>query len=97
MLGNLLAENKDSLDNAGDLLSAYAGAREGRTKDLSRFSDNFALLHTARLPYGMGPLVRRVLYTLVPTWFWINYLGWLYGYQPTVAALPTPSAHGKKA
>lgn len=97
MLGNLLAENKFTLDSPEDLLSAYAGTREGRTKDLSTFSDNFALLHTARLPYGMGPFVRRVLYTLVPTWFWINYLGWLYGYQPTVSALPTPSARGKKA
>ncbi|KAH0600962.1 hypothetical protein MHUMG1_01963 [Metarhizium humberi] len=78
------------------ILSTYARIREPRTKDLSKFSDNFALLHTARLPYGTGPFVRWLLYTLVPTWFWINYLGWLYKYQPTVTALGTPSAHGKK-
>ncbi|EFY98481.1 FAD binding monooxygenase [Metarhizium robertsii ARSEF 23] len=54
------------------------------------------LAENPRLPYGTGPFVRWLLYTLVPTWFWINYLGWLYKYQPTVTALGTPSAHGKK-
>lgn len=97
MLGNLLAEYRDSLvEDSHLVLSTYAGIREPRTKDLSKFSDNFALLHTARLPYGTGPLVRWLLYTLVPTWFWISYLGWLYKYQPTVTALGAPSAHGKR-
>ncbi|EXV04385.1 FAD binding domain protein [Metarhizium robertsii] len=97
VLGNLLAENRRTLVEDSELiLSTYARIREPRTKDLSKFSDNFALLHTARLPYGTGPFVRWLLYTLVPTWFWINYLGWLYKYQPTVTALGTPSAHGKK-
>ncbi|KID68703.1 Monooxygenase, FAD-binding protein, partial [Metarhizium hybridum] len=54
------------------------------------------LAENPRLPYGTGPFLRWLLYTLVPTWFWINYLGWLYKYQPTVTALGTPSAHGKK-
>ncbi|KID99907.1 Monooxygenase, FAD-binding protein, partial [Metarhizium majus ARSEF 297] len=54
------------------------------------------LAENPRLPYGTGPFVRWLLYTLVPTWFWINYLGWLYKYQPTVTALGTPYAHGKK-
>ncbi|KJK92683.1 hypothetical protein H633G_03478 [Metarhizium anisopliae BRIP 53284] len=97
VLGNLLAENRRTLVEDSELiLSTYARIREPRTKDLSKFSDNFALLHTARLPYGTGPFLRWLLYTLVPTWFWINYLGWLYKYQPTVTALGTPSAHGKK-
>ncbi|OAA43306.1 hypothetical protein NOR_04673 [Metarhizium rileyi] len=96
VLGNLFAENRKTLVEDTELiLSTYANIREPRTKDLSKFSDNFALLHTARLPYGTGPLIRWLLYTLVPTWFWINYLGWLYKYQPTVVALGTPSAHEK--
>ncbi|PNY28245.1 FAD binding domain protein [Tolypocladium capitatum] len=100
VLGNLLAENRTSLDSAHELLSMYAKTRESRTKDLSRFSDSFALLHTAQLPYGTGPFLRWLLYALVPTWFWVSYLGWLYRYQPTVAALDSnsnkPSAYGKK-
>ncbi|OAQ80967.1 FAD binding monooxygenase [Purpureocillium lilacinum] len=96
VLGNLLAENRKTLDKPHELLATYAKIREPRTKDLATFSDSFAMLHTARLPYGMGPFVRWFLYTLVPTWFWISYLGWLYRYQPTVTALGNPPSHGKK-
>ncbi|KHN94313.1 Monooxygenase, FAD-binding protein [Metarhizium album ARSEF 1941] len=97
VLGNLMAENRKTLAEDSELiLSTYAKIREPRTKDLSKFSDNFALLHTARLPYGTGPLVRWLLYTIVPTWFWIKYLGWLYKYQPIVTALGTPPGPGKK-
>lgn len=96
VLGNLLAENRKTLDKPHELLATYAKIREPRTKDLATFSDSFAMLHTARLPYGMGPFVRWFLYTLVPTWFWISYLGWLYRYQPTVTALGNPPSQGKK-
>ncbi|KAK5987501.1 FAD-dependent monooxygenase pynG [Cladobotryum mycophilum] len=96
VLGNLIAENRASLDKPHELLSMYAKTREGRVKDLSKFSDNFASLHTARLPYGMGPIVRRLLYGLVPGWVWVNWLGWLYQYQPTVTALGVPSGHGQQ-
>ncbi|KAI9172434.1 FAD-dependent monooxygenase pynG [Paramyrothecium foliicola] len=64
VLGSLLGENRNSLDNADQLLSAYATERAGRTKDMSRFSDVFAGVHMARLPYGLGPPLRRLLYTL---------------------------------
>ncbi|PHH86105.1 hypothetical protein CDD83_10710 [Cordyceps sp. RAO-2017] len=95
VLGNLLAENRSSLDRPHELLALYAKTREPRTQDLSRFSDRFAMLHTARLPYGLGPFVRWLLYTLVPSWFWVWYLGWLYGYQPRVTALDKPSIYGR--
>lgn len=98
MLGNLLGENRSSLDNADQLLSAYAAEREGRTKDMSRFSEVFAGLHMARLPYGLGPPLRWLLYTLVPSWVWLRYLGWIYSYQPTVSALDVaPPTNGKEA
>lgn len=86
MLGNLLAVNSRDLENPARILTAYATTREGRVQRLSKFSDNFAMLHTARMPYGLGPFLRWLLYTLVPTWFWISYLKWLYGYQPFVEA-----------
>lgn len=87
MLGNLLAglaQSDSGLERPQGILQEYAATREGRVQRLSRFSDNFALLHTARVPYGLGGILRWLLYTLVPTWFWISYLGWLYGYQPFV-------------
>ncbi|PHH63850.1 hypothetical protein CDD81_5407 [Ophiocordyceps australis] len=90
ILGNLLAEHGEALAEPQQLLAAYAGVREPRTKHLSAFSAGFALLHTARLPLGLGPLARWFLYTLVPTWFWLWYLGWLYKYQPEVAMLRGP-------
>ncbi|KJZ78294.1 hypothetical protein HIM_02332 [Hirsutella minnesotensis 3608] len=97
VLGNLLAENRASLDNAHELLELYAKTREPRTRDLSRFSDRFAMLHMARMPYGLGPIVRWLLYRLVPAWIWVWYLGWLYGHQPEVAALrKRPTRAGKK-
>jgi salicylate hydroxylase len=97
-LGNLLSQNRHSLDNADALLAAYAAEREGRTRALSRFSNIFAGVHMARLPYGVGPPLRWLLYTLVPTWFWLRYLGWIYAYQPTISGLTiTRSAPAKKA
>lgn len=96
VLGNLIADNRSYLEEAERFLAVYAKIREGRVKDLSKFSENFALLHTARLPYGTGPLVRRFLYTLFPGWAWVWYLGWLYRYQPTVTALEGPYCCGKK-
>ncbi|KAH6899710.1 putative monooxygenase [Thelonectria olida] len=85
VLGNLLAGSAaQGLKHPEGILNEYAATREGRVQRLSRFSDNFALLHTARVPYGLGGILRWLLYTLVPTWFWISYLGWLYGYQPSI-------------
>lgn len=69
------------------MLAEYSQQREDRVKELSTFSSNFAFLHTARLPYGLGPAVRRILYGFLPAWVWMRYLGWLYGHQPTVSGL----------
>ncbi|KOS23081.1 3-hydroxybenzoate 6-hydroxylase 1 [Escovopsis weberi] len=90
VLGNLVSEHRHSLSSPQELLSLYSKARETRVKELSRFSDTYALLHTARLPYGTGPILRWLIYTLLPGWAWVNWLGWLYQYQPTVAALGMP-------
>jgi salicylate hydroxylase len=97
VLGNLFGENRSSLDNADQLLVSYASERAERTRDMARFSMIFAGVHMARLPLGLGPPLRWLLYTLVPSWFWLWYLSWIYGFQPTVSALPAPSPSGKEA
>lgn len=65
-------------------LQNYRKSREGRAKNLVHFSDRYAMLHTARLPYGMGPLVRRFVYTWMPRFAWKWSLNWLYSYQPSL-------------
>ena len=70
-----------SLEHA---LGAYSDKRGERAKALVSFSANYAKVHTASLPYGMGPLVRKLIYAYLPEWGWMWGLNWLYGYQPTV-------------
>ncbi|KAK7909083.1 FAD binding monooxygenase [Apiospora marii] len=69
------------------MLAEFSQQREGRVKELSAFSSNFALLHMAKLPYGLGPAIRRIVYGFFPAWVWMWYLSWLYGHQPTVSGL----------
>ncbi|KAK7423160.1 hypothetical protein QQX98_001236 [Neonectria punicea] len=97
VLGNLFAANSRNLENPARILAAYAATRSGRVQRLSKFSDNFAMLHTARMPYGLGPFLRWLLYTLVPTWFWISYLTWLYGYQPFIESGTMMKRKGEKS
>jgi salicylate hydroxylase len=87
VLSNLLQANRDSLENAGSILAEYSRAREQRARDVVRFSFRFILLHGAVLPYGIGVFLRWFVYALMPASTWLWYLTWLYGYQPTVAAL----------
>jgi salicylate hydroxylase len=67
-----------------EALKAYSLKREVRGKAISKFSANYAKVHTAQLPYGLGPAVRRVIFGWAPAWFWIWCLIWLYGEQPVV-------------
>ncbi|KAE8221105.1 hypothetical protein CF319_g5482 [Tilletia indica] len=69
-------------------LQLYAERRMPRTKSVSKFSDSYAMMHTARLPYNLGPLVRKVMYSYVPERWLLGSLGWLYAYQPVVHGLP---------
>ena len=72
-------------------LGAYGSTRGERAKALVSFSNNFAKVHMAMLPYGLGPLVRKLVYAYLPEWGWMRGLQWLYGYQPKVDALPDHS------
>ncbi|KAK2746043.1 hypothetical protein FQN57_003383 [Myotisia sp. PD_48] len=81
-LGNALHEHFHMNDETA--FEKYSDSRQKRAKDLVNFSENFAKVHTARLPYGLGPFVRKVLYKYVPTSIWVWYLDWLFSYQPTV-------------
>ncbi|KAI1391902.1 putative monooxygenase [Hypoxylon trugodes] len=96
VLGNLLNEwvvapkadfNKFTHKDLSLMLYEYSERRKQRVQDLAKFSADFARLHTANLPFGLGPLVRKLVYSYVPSWVWIWYLRWLYGVQPTVAGL----------
>ncbi|KAK0565178.1 hypothetical protein OC861_003913, partial [Tilletia horrida] len=91
-----LVRNKQPIETA---LQAYADRRMPRTKAVSEFSNSYAMMHTARLPYNLGPLVRRIVYSYIPErWLW-GTLGWLYAYQPIVHGLPnfTNGRHIKQA
>jgi salicylate hydroxylase len=68
-------------------LSSYSEARGKRGRELVNFSSKYAGMHVARLPYGLGPLARRVVYAWLPMWCWFWGLEWLYGYQPFVQDL----------
>ena len=65
-------------------LQSFSTSRERRARDITSFSANYAKLHTARLPYGLGPAARKFVYAWLPVWGWMWCLKWLYGYQPTV-------------
>ncbi len=67
-----------------DVLRAYSDKRGERAKALVSFSSNYAKVHTGNLLYGLGPLVRKLIYAYLPEWGWMWGLRWLYGYQPTV-------------
>lgn len=67
-----------------DLLQRYSDARSSRAQQIASFSTKYALFHTAQLPYGLGPIVRQLVYTWVPLWCFIWCFAWLYGYQPVV-------------
>ncbi|KAL2013567.1 hypothetical protein VTN00DRAFT_1092 [Thermoascus crustaceus] len=80
-------QGPEQSSSLGDALQEYRTLREGRARDLVSFSSNYAKVHTARLPYGLGPLVRKFVYAYMPIWGWRWALRWLYGHQPTVEAL----------
>lgn len=66
------------------LLQRYSDARSSRAQKIASFSTKYAMFHTAQLPYGLGPIVRQLVYTWVPLWCFIWCFAWLYGYQPIV-------------
>ena len=68
----------------GDALGRYADARGKRGKRLVSFSSAYAGIHVARLPWGLGPYARLLLFKWLPAWMWLWALAWLYGYQPKV-------------
>lgn len=70
--------------NLVQVLSDYSARRGDRAKALVSFSRNYAKVHTGTLAYGMGPLVRKLIYAYLPEWGWMWALRWLYGYQPIV-------------
>ncbi|KAI4282770.1 MAG: hypothetical protein L6R38_002692 [Xanthoria sp. 2 TBL-2021] len=73
--------------NLVQVLSDYSARRGDRAKALVSFSRNYAKVHTGTLAYGMGPLVRKLIYAYLPEWGWMWALRWLYGYQPIVDSL----------
>ncbi|GAA92097.1 FAD-dependent monooxygenase [Aspergillus luchuensis IFO 4308] len=70
-----------------DLLQEFRKSREPRARNLVYYSSIFAQVHTGRLPYGLGPLARRIAFTYAPVWCWKWACNPLYGYQPRVHAL----------
>nr|UYW66729.1 PyrC [Penicillium thymicola] len=73
-------------------LKEYRQRREERARYVFEFSSNFASLHTGKMSYGLGPLLRRVAFTWAPLWCWDRALTPLYGYQPHIEALAEGSA-----
>lgn len=72
-------------------LKEYRQRREERARYVFEFSSTFASLHTGKMAYGLGPLLRRVAFTWAPLWCWDRALTPLYGYQPHVEALAEES------
>ncbi|KAJ5809307.1 FAD binding monooxygenase [Penicillium pulvis] len=72
-------------------LKEYRQRREERARYVFEFSSTFASLHTGKMAYGLGPLLRRVAFTWAPLWCWDRALTPLYGYQPHVEALAEDS------
>ena len=64
--------------------ATYSANRGKRGKDLVAFSSAYAGVHVAKLPYGLGPMARRILYQWLPIWMWMWGLQWLWGFQPVV-------------
>lgn len=76
-----------SITSLQDGLDRYTEVRDKRGRELVSFSAKYAGMHVARLPYGLGPLTRRIVYGWLPMWCWFWGLEWLYGYQPVVEDL----------
>ncbi|OHE92886.1 hypothetical protein CORC01_11828 [Colletotrichum orchidophilum] len=92
VLASLIQENRGSLeDNAEPMLQKYSQMREKRAKEVVKFSFRFILLHGAFLPYGVGPLLRWLIYAFLPGGAWLWFLEFLYGFQPTVVQLDSAS------
>ncbi|KAA8649452.1 FAD-dependent oxidoreductase [Aspergillus tanneri] len=72
----------DFLEGTPNALESYARARESRAQEVASFSARYAQIHTAKLPLGMGKLVRSIIYQWMPSSAWMWYLQWLYGHQP---------------
>ena len=70
-----------------NLLQRYSNARQPRARNIATFSAKYALFHTAQLPYGLGPFIRKLVYSWAPVWFFVWCLRWLYEYQPVVHAV----------
>ncbi|KAL8677038.1 MAG: hypothetical protein Q9186_006501 [Xanthomendoza sp. 1 TL-2023] len=70
------------------ILSDYSTRRSQRAKAVAAFSRDYAKVHTGKLPYGLGPLVRKIIYGYMPEWGWTWGLRWLYGHQPTLVDVP---------
>ena len=73
----------------------FSTSRETRAKSVAGFSASYAKLFTANLAYGMGPFVRKIVYSYVPSRAWLWWLSWLYGYQPVIKALQSPKLDSK--
>lgn len=65
-------------------LNDYSTRRSQRAKAVASFSRDYAKVHTGKLPYGLGQLVRKIIYAYMPEWGWTRGLTWLYGHQPTL-------------
>ncbi|KAK8185158.1 FAD binding monooxygenase [Phyllosticta capitalensis] len=87
MLHRHYSPSSSSSKNIPDVLKSYAREREDRAKAVADFSASYAKVHTANLPLGFGPFIRKLIYGYAPAWVWMWYLKWLYGYQPSVDAL----------
>jgi salicylate hydroxylase len=86
-LGNTLHSIFSESQNVEEALQAYRTHREKRTQDIAKFSADFGRLYSAQLPYGMGRMVRRMLFGYMPGGIWLWWLQWLYGYQPVLKGL----------
>ncbi|EXF82722.1 hypothetical protein CFIO01_09861 [Colletotrichum fioriniae PJ7] len=92
VLASLIQENPGSLgEEAEPILQKYSQMREKRAKEVVKFSFRFILLHGAFLPYGIGPLLRWLIYAFLPGGAWLWFLEFLYGFQPTVPHLDSAS------
>ncbi|KXH68363.1 hypothetical protein CSAL01_12967, partial [Colletotrichum salicis] len=92
ILASLIQENRGSLaQDAEPIFQKYSQMREKRAKEVVKFSFRFILLHGAFLPYGIGSLLRWLIYAFLPGGAWLWFLEFLYGFQPTVPQLNSVS------
>ena len=86
-LGNTLYSIFSESQKVKEALQAYRSRREKRTQEIAKFSADFGRLYSAQLPYGLGGIVRGLLFGYVPSNIWLWWLKWLYGYQPILRGL----------